>query len=390
VTDHNSQHRTLADGKYRLLAVIGQGGMGRVYRALHTELQLPLAIKELALTAVSSPEERNLAINRFLHEAHLLAQLVHPSIPRVYDSFFEQNACYLVMDFVEGFTLAELLQREGPLPPPRALRYAIAIAEVLHYLHSQRPPIIFRDLKPANLMITPFDDVRVIDFGIARRFKRGEPTDTADLGTHGYAPPEQYRGGGQTDTRTDLFSLGVILHEMVTGQTPPPFPTVLPPASALIPDISVALDTLIATATQLDRNRRFQSARAFEQALERTLQIEEQRATTRQNLPHRNASRTGQPQPGSSLMIPCPQCRAINTNTARHCRICHHPLDTVLATPHYGPEPVPPVPLPQPDISPPAQQWARSTWRLFAFVIIIVSITGGLLSLYALARPHLH
>jgi len=410
--------RVLAGGKYRLLTAIGQGGMGRVYRALHTELQIPIAIKQISLAMTFSPEERSRAISRFLHECHLLAQLSHACIPRVYDYFYEDGACYLVMDFVTGVTLAEVLRREKRLSPPHALRYAIAIAEVLHYLHSQKPPVIFRDLKPANVMITPHDDIRVIDFGIARRFKQGEHTDTGDLGTQGYAPPEQYRGGGQTDERSDLFSLGVILYEMVTGQAPPAYPMACLRADELVPhEISPALNTLIITATQLDRNHRFQSARAFRRALENTLQLEEHRARLRSSgvpnaprpipsndenahqPPKRTASRGGEsssldyapkPAPSSSLTRLCPHCRAINLGSAAHCRICYHPLAAAPAARAPAPsQAIPTTPLPPDPTSVATRQWLHGIWRLFALMLVVVSITGCLLGVYIATRAHL-
>ncbi len=252
---------TLLQNRYRILRQVGGGGMGTVYLA--EDLRLPgrhCAVKEMS-PALLSPQDRAWAVQAFQQEAHLLASLSHPNLAAVTDFFQEGENWYLVMEFVEGETLARRLERSPHhrLPLQEALPIVRQLCDVLEYLHSRKPPVIFRDLKPSNIMLTPEGRVKLIDFGIARFFKPGQRQDTVNLGTPGYAAPEQYGGLGQSDPRTDIYSLGVLLHQMVTGYDPAaaavPFP--VPPPRSLKPDIPPEVERVILRATQMQPEARY-------------------------------------------------------------------------------------------------------------------------------------
>lgn len=302
--------QTLCRGEYTVRRRIGRGGMGSVYLASHVSLTIPLALKQLradlplpesviaeieaCFSAQNNPERTQEAMSnfpssggehtdRFLREALFLARLQHVAIPTLYDYFCEDSYWYLVMDYIPGQTLTNYLREHTPLPPLEAVNYAMQLCDVLHYLHQQVPPVIFRDLKPSNIMLTSEGTLMLVDFGIARYFKTGQENDTTDFGSPGYASPEQYQSEGQTDERSDLFSLGIILHEMLTGQRPTVMSSVhaaLDTVRQVVPAISPALSGLVTLATRIEPGYRFQSARAFFLALERVQALEERRTYT--------------------------------------------------------------------------------------------------------------
>jgi serine/threonine-protein kinase len=247
---------------------LGQGGMGAVYRAGDRRLStVTWAVKEMSQSALSGPLERQQARDAFRNEAEMLAALNHPNLPRVTDHFEQDGKAYLVMEYVPGETLLSFLIREGlPQPQARVFEWARQLCDALDYLHNQIPPIIFRDLKPANIMLTPNGQVKLIDFGIARLFKQGQARDTQAFGTIGYSAPEQY-GKGQTDARSDVYSLGVLLHQLLTGYDPTSTPFRLPPAAQVNLSVPTQLSDAIATATNSDPNQRFASIGAFRAAL---------------------------------------------------------------------------------------------------------------------------
>ncbi|HEY7124712.1 MAG TPA: protein kinase [Ktedonobacterales bacterium] len=280
----------LLDNRYQIVASLGRGGMGRVFRAFHVHLDAPVALKELAVPDEATPEESERAIRRFCREARLLTRLRHPNIPRVLDYFTEDSACYLVMDYVEGPTLArklgaaDLPPDERALPLDTALEYASQLCSVLTYLHNQEPAVVFGDLKPSNVILTPDGRAVMVDFGIARHsasegdtppWQRGlgglglgdSTSDTQPLGTPGYAAPEQYEHGQRADPRSDIFALGVLLHEMVTGSAPPPFPFGFQPVRESNPDLPLALEEMIERALCFEPDERFQSAGELLEAL---------------------------------------------------------------------------------------------------------------------------
>jgi serine/threonine protein kinase len=257
----------LLQNRYRIVRQVGGGGMGTVYLA--EDLRLPdrrYAVKEMS-PAFLSPQDQAWAIPAFQREAYLLASLSHPNLAAVTDFFPEGENWYLVMEFVEGETLARRLERSPGhrLPLQEALPIIRQLCDVLEYLHTRQPPVIFRDLKPSNIMLTPDGQVKLIDLGIARFFKPGQRQDTVSLGTPGYAAPEQYGGLGQSDPRTDIYSLGVLLHQMVTGYDPAaatvPFP--LPPPRQLMPGIPPEVERVILRATQIQPDARYPSIQAL-------------------------------------------------------------------------------------------------------------------------------
>lgn len=263
------------NSRYRIERTLGQGGMGAVYLATHIELGRMLAVKELrpgqdgvspSVDSGTGPRFPPEVIQQFRVEAQLLHDLRHPNLPRVYD-FFEADAChYLVMDYVRGLTLQEVLRREGPLDEARVLRWTEQICTVLDYLHGQVPPVIFRDLKPSNVIVTDGDQIKLIDFGIAKVFDRdageGGGTCTAARGmvSRGYSAPEQYAGG--TDARSDVYSLGATLYALLTGKIPPESVDVaigvstIPPVRVLRPQVSECTATAIAAMMHVHRGRR--------------------------------------------------------------------------------------------------------------------------------------
>lgn len=218
--------QSMLSERYLILRRVGKGGMGAVYQAADTRIPgKTWAIKEMSDAAITNPLEKQQAIAAFRQEALTLARLDHPNLPKVTDHFTEGGKQYLVMDFIEGETLAERLEQAGggPLPVDEVQDWYRQLCDVLDYLHSQSTPVVFRDLKPGNVIVTPGGAVKLIDFGIARLFKPGKATDTAFFGTTGYAPKEQY-GKGQTDARSDVYALGATLHHLLTGISPTDHP----------------------------------------------------------------------------------------------------------------------------------------------------------------------
>ncbi|HEX6780015.1 MAG TPA: protein kinase [Ktedonobacterales bacterium] len=258
--------RRMIRGRYRLVRQLGVGGFGAVYQAEDTALGHRLvALKEMSPRGLS-PQEAQEATDAFQREALLLAGFSHPSLPRIYERFEEEGRWYLVMDFIEGETLEVYLDKQGgKLPVKEALALALQLSEVLGYLHSRQPPIIFRDLKPSNIMRTPDGQVLLIDFGIARFFKPGQNKDTIAFGSPGYAAPEQY-GKAQTTPRSDIFSLGAVLHQMLTGIDPSEKPFRFAPLTIPYP---AGLPDLIEQMVEMEESQRPLAMDVIRRELER-------------------------------------------------------------------------------------------------------------------------
>jgi serine/threonine protein kinase len=212
---------TLRQGQYLIVRPLGQGGMGAVYLAKDLAFGgRQIAIKEMGQSHLQ-PDELTDAADAFKREALLLSSLKHNSLPGIYAHFEDNGRWYLVMDYIEGETLKDRLEQapNQRIAMKDVIEWGLALCDVLSYLHTRKPPIIFRDLKPANVMLTPDEHVYLVDFGIARHFKPGQMNDTTALGSPGYAPPEQY-GRSQTTTRADIYALGATLHQLLTGDDP--------------------------------------------------------------------------------------------------------------------------------------------------------------------------
>ena len=333
--------RLLCDGEYHIQRALGYGSMGKVFLAIHTTLRMPFVLKQgrtdqpLPEQAVAEldrvlhsgsinfnsnaqqfqeqtfPGSGGKHTDRFLREALLLARLEHPSIPTLYDYFAEDGYWYMVVDYVPGLALHTYLSQHAALAPLEALNYAMQLCDALDYLHQHTPPIIFCDLKPSNIILTSDGALMLVDFGSARYFKAGQfndtINDTAGYGSPGYASPEQYASKSQVDMRSDLYSLGVILHEMLSGRSPWGTNTQLETLHTLRSDISTVLSGLVKLATYQDPLNRFQSAHALYQALERVYSIEESRIYQHRIAEQNDNINGSQAQSAEQAMPPSPE-----------------------------------------------------------------------------------
>jgi serine/threonine protein kinase len=264
----------LLGARYRNVGLVGQGGFGAVYRASDERFKSRriVAIKEMG-DANLNPAEKIRALDDFRQEADLLVQLKHANLPDVSDFLEEGGKAYLVMEFIEGKTLEKVQEDAGkPLDEKLVMGWALQLCDVLAYLHSRPQPIIFRDLKPSNVMVTNTGQIKLIDFGSARIFKSSAAKDTTTLGSRGYAPLEQY-GRGQSDPRSDIYALGATLYDLLTNSVPADSPTRrVNPASFMKPrQVNPALskdtERIILKAMAEDPKDRFQSAGAMFQAM---------------------------------------------------------------------------------------------------------------------------
>lgn len=254
--------------RYTIARWVGGGGMGAVYEAWDNRIQgRRVAVKEVNAATIPNPQEVSSVLAMFQQEAQLLAQLHHPNLPGVSDFFIEGNKQYLVMDFVEGRTLEKALEENrAPFSEAQVVSIGMQLCDVLDYLHTRPTPIIFRDLKPANVMLDATNRIKLIDFGIARSYKPGRASDTHQFGSPGYAPPEQY-GQGQTDARSDIYALNVTLYHLLTRYDPALNPFNLPPLISLNPSLSPKLIEIINTGMLTDPSKRWQSVREMRNAL---------------------------------------------------------------------------------------------------------------------------
>ncbi len=265
---------TLSGGRYKIEALVASGGMGAVYRAVDTRFKRPCAVKEM-LDEFSTESERAQAVEWFSREATLLLDLNHPCIPRVRDFFAENGHHYLVMDFIDGYTLAEALEQESQvaglngargISEERARSWLKQICGVLNYLHHLSPPVIFRDLKPSNIMVTNRNEIKLIDFGIARTFQSQRQATV--IMTLGYAPPEQLHG--MPEPRSDIYALGATLYRLLTRHDAVNNkPTIFsfPPLRSLRPDITAAFEQIITKALQPNLEQRWADTEVMERAI---------------------------------------------------------------------------------------------------------------------------
>jgi formylglycine-generating enzyme required for sulfatase activity/predicted Ser/Thr protein kinase len=299
---------TILRERYRIIHQLGHGGMGAVYQAMDENLSCVVAVKE---TFAVTDEQRR----AFRREAELLANLSHPTLPRVMDHFTHGEGQFLVMQFVPGHDLAELLElREQPFAVAKVIEWADQLLDALEELHSSDPPIVHRDIKPANLKVTPKGKVLLLDFGLAKGVA-GQMS-TADVDSHGksiygytpnYAPLEQIRGRG-TDPRSDLYSLAATLWTLLTGQVPPDAlsrvtekeegnPDPLRAAHEINPQVPMHLSNLLQQAMSLNRNQRPDTAAEMRNALRAVRQVEIEHTTLPLQRPNALASTSLPPAP---------------------------------------------------------------------------------------------
>lgn len=257
---------SVVDGKYKILNKIGQGGMSIVYLAMNEKANKQWAIKEVRKDGVQD----NVVFQQGLvAETEILKNLNHKCLPSIVDIIESDDRFLIVMDYIEGNSLNTLLEEAGAQPQEKVIAWGKELCDVLGYLHHCNPPIIYRDMKPSNIMLKPDGTLTLIDFGAAREYKQHRKEDTISLGTEGYAAPEQFGGKGQTDARTDIYTLGATLYHLVTNRYPcQPPDYVIGPITEVDPSLSPGLEEIILKCTRRDPRERYQSCDELYYALE--------------------------------------------------------------------------------------------------------------------------
>ena len=273
---------SLVDNKYKILSEVGHGGMSVVYLAINERANKTWAIKEIRKDGVVDFEavKQGLVV-----ETDMLKKLNHDHLPSIIDVIDMDDSFLIVMDYIEGKSLHAVLKNSGAQPQDMVIQWGIQLCDVLGYLHSREPAIIYRDMKPANVMLKPNGDVTLIDFGTAREFKnRTMVEDTTCLGTRGYAAPEQFGGRGQTDGRTDIYCLGATLYHLITGHSPAEPPYEIKPLSYWNPAFSGSgLEYIIAKCCQQDPEHRYQSCAELMYDLEHVEEMDYQSTRARRS-----------------------------------------------------------------------------------------------------------
>ena len=344
---------TILDRKFKIVKVLGEGGMGTVYKV--EQVDRPgyfRAVKELLINPNTTEDERKSAIERFNKEIDLLFKMKHPRIPSLILNFEEGGRYYFVMEFVSGRSLEKILEdSHAPLDEALVIRWMMMVCEALTYIHTRTPPIILRDLKPGNIMVTDENDVFLIDFGIARRWDPQKKTNTENLGTISYASPEHLgsiTGPGQrrsaqnpgklvqTDARSDIYSLGATMYHLLTNQEPEPIQT---PATGSIlaknPRLHTVLingkyvspvEQVIIKAMQQNPAQRFQNAEAMRVALQHCLLNQAQAAPTTIQIPAISPNATIVVPTTAAAEVVCPKCGYYNRPGAKFCKRDGQPL----------------------------------------------------------------
>lgn len=260
------------DGKYKILNKVGQGGMSVVYLAMNEKANKQWAVKEVRKDGIKDFE---VVKQGLVAETDILKKLSHPHLPSIIDVIDTDDSFIIIMDYIQGNSLNKALEEYGAQPQDYVIDWAKQLCDVLGYLHSRTPAIIYRDMKPANVMLKPDGNVMLIDFGTAREFKEKNLADTTCLGTVGYAAPEQFGGMGQTDARTDIYCLGATLYHLVTGMNPCEPPYEIKPIREINSSLSSGLERIILKCTQRDPNDRYQSTAELMYALEHYEEIDD-------------------------------------------------------------------------------------------------------------------
>ncbi|MBZ0293726.1 MAG: serine/threonine protein kinase, partial [Anaerolineae bacterium] len=270
VNGSSLQANTVLLARYKILGVLGGGGQGSVYQA--RDLNFPdvrklVAVKEM-LNPATDPNLRASTLKTFQREANILATLSHPAIPKIFDFFDQNDRAYLVMEYIHGSDLELILSKTKELPIDKVIEWAIDLCDVLDYLHNNKPePIIFRDMKPSNVMIDSLGKVRLIDFGIAKAFIPN--VKNTMIGTEGYSAPEQYKGN--VSPLSDIYSLGATLHHVLTRRDPrlePPFSFSERPIGDFNPKAPPELVEIVERAVDFESSNRYQSCGEMKAALE--------------------------------------------------------------------------------------------------------------------------
>lgn len=265
------ENGSVIDGKYKILNKIGQGGMSMVYLAMNERANKQWAIKE-----VRKDVTHNFEVVRqgLITETNMLKMLNHPNLPSIIDVIEEDDTLLIVMDYIEGVTLKTRIEERGAQSQEEVIDWALQLCDVLSYLHSQEKPIIYRDMKPGNIMLKPNGDLVLIDFGIAREFKSQNVADTTCLGTQGYAAPEQFGGMGQTDQRTDIYCLGTTLYHLLTNHNPSEPPYEIYPIRKWDETLSPGLEEIIIKCTQRNPDDRYKDCNELRYALEHYMELD--------------------------------------------------------------------------------------------------------------------
>lgn len=336
----NSILGTVISDRYRIIKLLGEGADKQVY--LSEDLRLFGSRRAVAvmIDSIADSEKQKIAALAFEREAEMLTRLKHPRIPQIFDRFSEGNVHYLVMEFFEGETLQAKLQRVpgNRLPEAEAVSIAVKVLAVLDYLHKQTPPVIFRDLKPDNMMMRPDGELKLIDFGIARFFR---PTGSnIGRGTVGYAAPEQYQGA--IDARSDVYALGATLHHMLTGRDPAQHPFDFPPLLKLVPNCDPNLAACIDSALERDPARRPQSAAEFRDRIRINGSVRSSGSSASRFAAEGSSSSGSVKSDAPTAIIAdttCIYCQAALAAEARFCTRCgrSNPMPASVASPENAP-----------------------------------------------------
>jgi len=262
MSSENNREEQVIAGRYRVISILGEGGMGKVYEVEDLRLNnRKTALKAIKLSSRDSSKNRQ-NLKTFQQESKLLSTLNHTGIPGIYDSFSDDDTAYLAMEFIDGQNLDTVIKAsEGGIPEKKVIDWGLRIAEILKHLHHHKPPIIFRDLKPANIILTEDSKLKLVDFGIAQSLvTEKKSTALMSKGTLGYASPEQFDSDRGTDERSDIYSLGACLHHLATGEDPrnrPPFS--FKPVRKIRNELSESIDNIISKCLQPDVIDRYQT-----------------------------------------------------------------------------------------------------------------------------------
>lgn len=323
--------------QYTIVNLIGRGGMGAVYQVQRMSDDTTWALKKMTPPPNLPPEEVEDNRKLFIQETELLKSLSHPNIPVVADDFEHHDGRpIIVMEFIDGKTLEDMLiSMRSPLNEQKIVEYGIQLCRVLTYLHTRTPPIIYRDLKPPNIMVTSKGIMKLIDFGVARTRKEGKQKDTIAMGSAGYAPPEQY-GRAQTDARSDIYALGATLLHLATGIPPVPLQ---PPRPGDVrkhaPTMKAQTEQIIIKAMSLRREDRYQHSPEMERALLECLDqpymdpTQDAQPVPPVKSPHAQTPASPPPSPSAPTPqtgVPCSHCGRTNKYGARFCSGCGMPL----------------------------------------------------------------